>query len=311
MDAVRRHLDGPSDGVSPERQKLERKANNYRIVLTVRAPDLGRGGPRFESRRGLFCARQPQAQRTRPSEPPSPAAPRGDGASRGLRQHVHPAASGRTSLSGRPRSPTRPEGRASPGRSPREPAHPDASDGALPDRRAPRATGARGEGGPTGAAGMDGDRIQAGEGGGPIEGTGGPRDGRPTEAPHPERSERGPAKGGRLGGRAWRMDRQLAGGGDGPRALGGHQRKEAPGQGTREGGAAPSAPRGPSRSQTSHVPEGPHRRAGRGHLNAPNGRRAHRSHRQGTEGRPKGAPRDAATARQRRAPSSRVPVTAH
>ena len=88
------------------------------------------------------------------------------------------------------------------------------------------------------------------------------------------------------------------------------QRKEAPGQGTREGGAAPSVPRGPSRSETSHVPEGPHRRAGRGHLNAPNGRRAHRSHRQGTEGRPKREPRDAATARQRRAPSSRVPVTA-
>ena len=310
MDAVRRHLDGPSDGVSPERQKLERKSNNYRFVLTVRAPEWKGEDPGSNPEEVSFARGSPKPRgRVHPSPPlPQPLGgmgPRGpsDDPSSRRRRAEPPSAEG-------PARPPRPEGRASPGRSPREPAHPDASDGALPDRRAPRAPGRRGEGGPPGAAGMDGDRIQAGEGGRPIEGTGGPRDGRPTEAPHPERSERGPAKGGRPGGRAWRMDRQLAGGGDGPRALGGHQRKEAPGQGTREGGAAPSVPRGPSRSETSHVPEGPHRRAGRGHLNAPNGRRAHRSHSQGTEGRPKGEPRDAATARQRRAPSSRVPVTA-
>ena len=39
-EVVRRHLDGPSDGVSLERQKLERSTNISILILVVKTPDL-------------------------------------------------------------------------------------------------------------------------------------------------------------------------------------------------------------------------------------------------------------------------------
>ena len=39
-EVVRRHLDGPSDGVSLERQKLERTTNINILILVVKTPDL-------------------------------------------------------------------------------------------------------------------------------------------------------------------------------------------------------------------------------------------------------------------------------